>query len=313
MLKWSTSWRRCSSCQSSIHNMMSFDDPLFEVDKHTNFKRRKIDPVIPQTFGHQIPTDILAEIATFLPASDALRVASTCSCVFWKIRSRYCHKQRVHIKALLYDDPMARMDYEETKNQEEVKLWPIGFKRFLFATFEHVVGVCPCLVRFLPHHLAQKMLKLEIFEALIHRPYSWPTHRLPLPQNLQELKVGKSFNDSISIDWLPHNLTTLIFGTFFNQPAVNFPPNLKRLTFGNEFNRSLLECNFPSCLESLTFGEWFDQRIIGYQFPQNLKHLCLGNVLISLLSVVNFLLDWKVSLLGGVLINLSSGVNFRTA
>ena len=120
------------------------------------------------------------------------------------------------------------------------------------------------------------------------------------------------------------NLQSLVFGPLFNNDAqfMCFPENLQHLTFGKDFNRSLMhvtrllnkkslevqlrfvkknpnlwlqielwdkpcrakkqkkktssKVNFPANLKTLTFGDRFNQILRGIRFPHTLQTLTLG-------------------------------------
>ena len=78
---------------------------------------------------------------------------------------------------------------------------------------------------------------------------------------------------------LPKNLLSLTFGHEFNQSLVNvkFPSCLQFLTFGRSFNKSLVNVELPSSLECLTFGELFNQSLEHVILPAGLKCLTLGD------------------------------------
>src|SRR6185295_18181438 len=67
-------------------------------------------------------------------------------------------------------------------------------------------------------------------------------------------------NESMMIDRFP-NLKKLTFGCDFNQPLKEgyLPSNLTQLTFGWDFNQPLKEGYLPSNLTQLTFGYNFNK------------------------------------------------------
>ena len=58
---------------------------------------------------------------------------------------------------------------------------------------------------------------------------------------------------------------------------LRFPKSLISLTFGGEFNQSLVGVTLPSNLRSLTFGERFNQSLEHVTLPNNLKNLIFGD------------------------------------
>ena len=83
--------------------------------------------------------------------------------------------------------------------------------------------------------------------------------------------------DKNSIPRLPNNIKELTFGNHFNKSLVGitFPNGLKELTFGKHFNQYLIGVKYPKGLEKLTFGEWFNKSLERVTFQDELKELTL--------------------------------------
>ncbi|CAN0362701.1 unnamed protein product [Ectocarpus sp. 12 AP-2014] len=119
-------------------------------------------------------------------------------------------------------------------------------------------------------------------------------------KDIDFLKFGDAFNDSLkAVEW-PHRLETLEFGVNFNNPIeeVEWPPSLRHLKFGLRFNQpiqwvrlpaSLLQLvltgafnhpiedvAWPSALRQLEFGQRFNQPIQRVRFPASLLQLFFG-------------------------------------
>jgi hypothetical protein len=103
---------------------------------------------------------------------------------------------------------------------------------------------------------------------------------MTFPSNLVSLTFGEHFNQNLVGVTFPNNLQSLTFGEQFNQnlEGVTFPNNLLRLTFGKKFNQNLEDVILPSNLQSLTFDLCFDQNLGGMTFPKNLQSLTSAHI-----------------------------------
>lgn len=120
------------------------------------------------------------------------------------------------------------------------------------------------------------------------------TH-LPLLQ-MQTLIFDYRFNQNISLETMP-NLTKLVFGKNFNQNIAFFPPNLKYLSLGFEFNQMIeiplsithlsLDCPYceiggllidrlPNGIEELTLKLNMADTLI-FNLPTGIKKLIFGS------------------------------------
>ncbi|KYR02931.1 hypothetical protein DLAC_00411 [Tieghemostelium lacteum] len=108
------------------------------------------------------------------------------------------------------------------------------------------------------HQLPNQLEKLFVDHGVI------PVDILPL--SLKKLRTGVEFNHPLKKGVLPQNLEKLILGNSFNSELV-LPQSLKILELGNRFNQNL---NLPEGLESLLLGNDFKQPIT---FPSSLQYL----------------------------------------
>eukprot|EP00913_Durusdinium_trenchii_P027889 g26149.t2 len=103
-----------------------------------------------------------------------------------------------------------------------------------------------------------------------------------LPDSLESLAFGRSFDHSLENSEFPRCLRSLTFGGDFNQSLENvkFPECLESLTFGRAFNQRLHRVKFPDVLQSLVFGNDFNQslevHVAQFKLPQGLQHLAFG-------------------------------------
>jgi len=94
----------------------------------------------------------------------------------------------------------------------------------------------------------------------------------PIHDDITHIKFGNpGFNNPI--DYLPHNLTHLVFPYEFNQLINNLPKTLTHLTLGRRFNQSV--DNLPPNLQVLILGFHFDQSVDN--LPSNLQVLVFGH------------------------------------
>src|SRR5437763_1104098 len=122
------------------------------------------------------------------------------------------------------------------------------------------------LVRILCYN-SDMMIKNELkkFQKINHlifgNIFNQPLTKDVLPNNLTQLIFDNNFNQTLTKDVLPNNLTQLIFGTYFNQPITKdvLPNNLTQLTFGLYFNQPLTKDILPNNLTQLTFSCYFNQ------------------------------------------------------
>ena len=85
-------------------------------------------------------------------------------------------------------------------------------------------------------------------------------------------RIEFSFMYNHSVEFLPKNTKTIIFGPNFNQPVDNLPDTVETIKFGYEFNHPV--DNLPKTITDLVFKNEFNQPVDF--FPDNLKKLRLG-------------------------------------
>lgn len=101
-----------------------------------------------------------------------------------------------------------------------------------------------------------------------------------LPFNLTHLYLGFSFNQVIQRGVIPGGLEHLDLGSSFNQELVPgaFPTGLKLIIFGYCFNKQLTEGAIPDTVETLHFDNGkFNKVIEKNQLPNSLRNLRMGS------------------------------------
>ena len=129
------------------------------------------------------------------------------------------------------------------------------------------------------NHVVEDLCSLEaVFGSERPCGSSWkPFRNISLPDNLQTLVFGRTFNQTLRGVKLPP-LKTLIFGHDFNQnmEGTSLPADLQSLTFGCLFNQSLENLKWPGGLKSLTLGKTFNRSLKKVCFPCGLQSLTFG-------------------------------------
>jgi len=96
-----------------------------------------------------------------------------------------------------------------------------------------------------------------------------------VPLFVTHLFFSYPFEYGQPIKKLPHSVTYLYFGCYFNQPIDNcIPSSVTHLEFGKEFNQSIKN-NIPLSVTHLTFDNYFD-KLIKDHIPSSVTHLTLG-------------------------------------
>jgi len=104
--------------------------------------------------------------------------------------------------------------------------------------------------------------------------FNKPVNCLSLAKSLTHLKFGYYFDQPIENVIFSTQLTCLEFGDRFDQPlGTNLPDNLKFVTFGYNFNKSV--DNLPKTITHLSCGEFFLQPIANFNEFHSLTHLTL--------------------------------------
>ncbi|EGG19623.1 hypothetical protein DFA_00201 [Cavenderia fasciculata] len=81
-----------------------------------------------------------------------------------------------------------------------------------------------------------------------------------LSRSLTWLHLGSEFNERIAKGSLPHTLTQLSFGKWFNQPLNGvLPTQLLTLHLGSDFNQPFTAGSLPDSIKELKFGYSFNQ------------------------------------------------------
>ncbi|CAM9420406.1 unnamed protein product [Ectocarpus fasciculatus] len=80
-----------------------------------------------------------------------------------------------------------------------------------------------------------------------------------------------------SVSWAA-SLQQLSFGDDFDQSIVGavWPVSLQLLSFGREFNQAIVGAVWPPSLLRLSFGREFNQPIVGVEWPVSLQQLSFG-------------------------------------
>jgi hypothetical protein len=89
-----------------------------------------------------------------------------------------------------------------------------------------------------------------------------------LPSTLEHLEFGWRFNSTFTFVSTPHRLTTIHFGSEFNQPCLHLPGSLTDLEFGSSFNQEFA-FDTPPTLDRLVFGRDFNRP--GLHIPPNTR------------------------------------------
>lgn len=93
-----------------------------------------------------------------------------------------------------------------------------------------------------------------------------------------ELVLPDDFNEELTEQTFPDNLTSIVFGKYFNSSIkLNcLPSKLKYLVFGECFNKVLSQNVLPTTLISLIFGKYFNQILDIMILPESLLYLKFG-------------------------------------
>ena len=121
--------------------------------------------------------------------------------------------------------------------------------------------------------------KLDLVKILFYNSHMKIKNELKKFQKINHLIFANYFNQRITKDVLPNNLTQLTFGDAFNQVLTKdvLPNNLTQLTFGHNFNQPLTKNVLPNNLTQLTFGTHFNQPITKDVLPNSLTQLIFGD------------------------------------
>jgi hypothetical protein len=89
-----------------------------------------------------------------------------------------------------------------------------------------------------------------------------------LPSTLEHIEFGWEFNSPFTFVSTPHRLTTIHFGSAFDQPCLHLPGSLTDLEFGGDFNQEFA-FDTPPTLDRLVFGRDFNRP--GLHIPPNTR------------------------------------------
>ncbi len=80
-----------------------------------------------------------------------------------------------------------------------------------------------------------------------------------------------------AVRWPPH-LRRLDFGGDFNQPIVGvvWPASLQQISFGRCFNQPIVGVVWPASLQQHLFKDYFNQALLGVVWPASLQQLSFG-------------------------------------
>lgn len=94
--------------------------------------------------------------------------------------------------------------------------------------------------------------------------YDHPFTEGVLPKGLKNLNLGKRFNRPIKIGILPDSLETITFGEYYDKPISEgvFPQGLKVIIFGDAYNQTIQKNVLPSSLKHIVFGNCFCKTLI---------------------------------------------------
>jgi hypothetical protein len=117
--------------------------------------------------------------------------------------------------------------------------------------------------------LFQNMRKITLRNFNAPRTRNW---KLRIP--LQITFLNYQFNIPVPFDSIPNSITSLTFGSAFNQFIESLPSNLRELKFRYRYNKPLPI--LPSTLVQLRLSTCFNQYIIPGSLPASLLDLRFG-------------------------------------
>nr|QFG73740.1 MAG: FNIPrepeat containing protein [Megaviridae environmental sample] len=115
----------------------------------------------------------------------------------------------------------------------------------------------------------------NLIELVFGSHYNYDIPINVLPQTLQKVSFGDTFNQNISV--IPAFVTHLSLGWMFNQPLTwNTVPPLVRLELSVEFNQEIPPHVLPKTLKRLILGRDFNHPLHVHSLPENLEYLEFG-------------------------------------
>eukprot|EP00434_Breviolum_minutum_P023339 symbB.v1.2.020589.t1/scaffold1691.1/size105682/6 len=143
--------------------------------------------------------------------------------------------------------------------------------------------------------------------------YNMTLAQVKLPEHLQNFILGQSFNQSLEKVCLPKHLESLTFGNDFNQPLRQvILPDIACLKFGARFAQSLQGVKLPNSIQSLTFGVDFNQSLEGITLPSGLQSLTFGSSFNQTLQAVKLPTSLKILSFGRSFNQSLEGVTLPT-
>lgn len=85
-------------------------------------------------------------------------------------------------------------------------------------------------------------------------------------KTILKVVIGDYFDKNVSSDDFPKNITELTFGEYFNKEIIDLPKKLTRLEFGFGFNQKIDK--LPKGITELQLGEEFECRTNLSKYPQ---------------------------------------------
>lgn len=106
--------------------------------------------------------------------------------------------------------------------------------------------------------------------------FNQPLHDVDWPEGLTELFLGDGFNSSLA---LPRRLRKIVFGDRFNKPVEGLSWNhgLEEVSFGRNFNQPIAGVVWPASLRRLQCGARFKQCLSGAEWPPAFETLDLSD------------------------------------
>lgn len=108
-----------------------------------------------------------------------------------------------------------------------------------------------------------------------------------LPRSLVRLNVGSEHKSAIYVPDMPF-LSRVRTGSGLKMHQSKFPPSLRVLQFGENFNEPIDYLKLPKQLDTLKFGKSFNQPVEHIELPEKLRHLEFGDDFDESLSNFNF-------------------------
>ncbi|CAM9113839.1 unnamed protein product, partial [Laminaria digitata] len=114
--------------------------------------------------------------------------------------------------------------------------------------------------------------------CILYESRDFHAHRGVLALGLRRLLGSLGFGWDLSQPWWPDSLRKITFGSDFNHSVLGvvWPLTMEELVFGDAFTHSLTGVGFPKSLHTLTFGAKFNFGIDQMYWPRSLRRLTFG-------------------------------------